>query len=284
MAARREQAMQVEIAQLAGKDGGKDENLASALRAVDSCAPGTQLLVLPELHLSGFPSRRSVASLAEPLNGTGVSAMCAAARRRGVSVAFGFAEVDGDRYYNTTVLATPADGVVLVYRKTHLFAGDIGVFTPGDRMVTTVWNGIRVGLLICYDIEFPETARALAQLGAQLFIVTNGNMDPYGPVHRNCILARATENQAYALMANRVGTGDNELVFAGGSAVVDPFGVVLCEAGREETTIRTTLALSRLDAVRRHYVYLEDQRLRLPGEVGEEGNRRYLTIPPAAGA
>jgi len=95
----------------------------------------------------------------------------------------------------------------MAYRKTHLWASDKGVFHPGNRMMTCEWNGLRVGILICYDIEFPETARALATLGADLLIVTNGNMDPYGMVHRNAIIARAMENQVFAVMVNRCGKG-----------------------------------------------------------------------------
>lgn len=271
--------MQIEVGQLAGVDGDKERNLTVALAAIEQCAPSTQLLVLPELHITGFPSRRTVASLAEPVDGPSISRIHAAARKKDVSVAVGFVEAADGCHFNTTVLVTPRDGVVLRYRKTHLFGGERGVVQAGDRFATTRWNGLRVGLLICYDIEFPETARALAQLGAQLLIVTNGNMDPYGPVHRACILARAVENQAYAIMANRVGGGDNGLVFAGGSAIVDPYGTLLFEAGREVTTIRTRLDLSRLDAARKDYAYLDDQRIRLPGEVSEEGDVRSMRIP-----
>ncbi|MNR17871.1 (R)-stereoselective amidase [compost metagenome] len=131
---------------------------------------------------------------------------------------------------------------------------------------------MRVGLLICYDIEFPESARALAQLGAELLIVTNGNMDPYGPTHRTAIMARAQENQAFALMVNRVEEGDGGLLFAGGSALVDPLGTLLFEAGREEGQFAVELDLSQLTAARQDYRYLDDQRLKLPGEVVEHAS------------
>jgi (R)-amidase len=90
---------------------------------------------------------------------------------------------NGGIFYNTSVLVTP-DGIALRYRKTHLWPSERGLFQPGDRYVTALWKGVRVGILICYDIEHPESARALGQLGAELILVTNGNMDPYGPVHR----------------------------------------------------------------------------------------------------
>lgn len=271
--------MKVEFAQLAGRDADTAYNLQRALEAIAACASDTQLIVFPETHLMGFPSAEQVAQVAEPLDGPTVQAVQRAARERNISVVIGVAEADAGRFYNTTLLITP-EGIALKYRKTHLWASDRGVFSAGDRYATCVWNGVRVGLLICYDIEFPESARALAQLGVELIIVTNGNMDPYGPTHRTAIMARAQENQAFALMVNRVGEGDGGLVFAGGSALVNPFGTLLKEAGREESHFSAEFDLTELAAARRDYRYLDDQRLQLPGEVIEYADgRRELLIP-----
>lgn len=271
--------MKIELAQLAGRDADTAYNLQRTLEVITSCAADTQLIVFPETQLMGFPSVDSVAEVAEPLTGPSVQAVQRAVRERNVAVVIGMAELDDGRYYNTTLLITP-QGIALRYRKTHLWASDRGVFSAGDRYSTVEWNGLCVGLLICYDIEFPETARALAQLGVDLLIVTNGNMDPYGPAHRTAIMARAQENQAFALMVNRVGEGDGGLVFAGGSALVNPFGSLLNEAGRDECRLTVELDLSQLAAARRDYRYLDDQRLQLPGEVLEHGDgRRDLLIP-----
>jgi (R)-amidase len=273
--------MKVELAQLAGRDNGTAYNLERALAAIAACAADTQLIVFPETHLMGFPSAETVARVAEPLDGPTVTAVLNAARERNIAVVIGVAENDHGHFYNTTLLITP-EGIALKYRKTHLWASDRGVFSAGDRYATCEWNGVRVGLLICYDIEFPETARALAQLGAELLIVTNGNMDPYGPTHRTAIMARAQENQAFALMVNRVEEGDDGLLFAGGSALADPFGSLLFEAGRDEGTFSVELDLNQLTAARRDYRYLDDQRLRLPGEVIEHADGlRELMIPAA---
>jgi len=271
--------MKVELVQLAGRDGDTAYNLARTLQAIANSAPDTQLLVFPETHLTGFPTADNIAELAEPLDGPSIQAVQRAAGERGVAVVLGIAETDAGQFYNTTLLITP-QGIALRYRKTHLWASDRGVFSPGDRYATCEWNGLRIGLLICYDIEFPESARALAQLGAELLVVTNGNMDPYGPVHRTAIMARAVENQAYAVMVNRVGEGDGGLTFAGGSAVVDPFGTLLCEAGRDECRQILELDLDRLQAARGDYRYLDERRMRLPGELIEHADgRRELLIP-----
>ncbi|MFK3970268.1 carbon-nitrogen hydrolase family protein [Pseudomonas sp. NPDC087358] len=270
--------MKVELAQLAGQDSDTVNNLRRALAAIAACASDTQLIVFPETYLMGFPAVDTVARVAEPLDGPAVQAIEQAARERNIAVVIGFAENDNGTFYNTTLLITP-QGIALRYRKTHLWPSERGVFQAGDRFATCEWNGVRIGLLICYDIEFPETARALAQLGAELIIVTNGNMDPYGPTHRTAIMARAQENQALALMVNRVGAGTGELVFAGGSTLVDPFGTLLHEAGREECQFRVELDFSQLAAARADYRYLNDQRIRLPGEVIEHADgRRELLI------
>jgi (R)-amidase len=271
--------MKVELAQIKGRDGDTAYNLNKVLKVIATCAADTELLIFPETYVTGFPTRDTVAQLAEPLNGSSLAAVHAAARARNVSIAVGIAEVDDGRYFNTTVLITPEDGVALHYRKTQLWSGERNVFQPGDRLVTAMWKGIRIGLLICYDIEFPETARALGQLGAQILIVTNGNFDPYGPTHRTCIMARALENQAFAVMVNRVGQGDDGLVFAGGSCVVDPFGDLLVEAGREETRICMELDLSKLGKAREPYVYTHDQCIQLNGEIVERADRREFLIP-----
>ncbi|MBV4485301.1 carbon-nitrogen hydrolase family protein [Pseudomonas sp. SWRI153] len=271
--------MKVEFAQLAGRDNDTAYNLERALAAIAACTADTQLIVFPETHLMGFPNAGTVAQIAEPLDGPTVNAVLAASRKHNIAVVIGMAENDNGHFYNTTLLITP-EGIALKYRKTHLWASDRGVFEAGDRYATCEWNGVRVGLLICYDIEFPETARALAQLDAQLLIVTNGNMDPYGPTHRTAIMARAQENQVFALMVNRVEAGDDGLVFAGGSALVDPLGSLLFEAGREEGQFSVELDLQQLAQARKDYRYLDDQRLKLPGEVVEHPRGlRELLIP-----
>ena len=273
--------MQVELAQLALVDGDVAHNTRKVIDTIGrvDVAGGTKLVVFPETTLSGFPTRDNVADVAQTLDGPALSAVRDAARQKGVAVAVGLAERDGGRFYNSTVLVDDQGDLVLRYRKTHLWASDVGVFTPGDRFVTCPWNGLTVGLLICYDIEFPETARAIGALDADLLIVTNGNMDPFGPVHRRAIAARAMENQMFALMVNRCGSGDDDLTFAGQSALVDPFGESRLELGRDEAVVQTSLDLTRLEASREHYSYLHDARVTLGlAPIEEPNGRRALMI------
>ena len=255
--------MQLELAQIALVDGVIATNLQRVLDLIARRQPGTDLIVFPETTVSGFLNRHNVAQFAEPLDGPSLTRVRDAAREAGVGVAIGLSERDGERFYNTTVLIDERGEIVLRYRKTHLWASDVGVYEAGDRFEVCRFRGLMVGLLICYDIEFPETARAVASLGADLLIVTNGNMDPFGPVHRRAIVARAMENQMFAALVNRYGTGEAGLTFPGESALVDPWGDVVDEAPAAETVLTTRLDRTRLVDAREHYRYLHDARIPL---------------------
>ncbi|MGF6771042.1 (R)-amidase [Paraburkholderia sp. GAS199] len=270
--------LQLELAQIPIVDGASGVDGANVQRVLHTIArrsDGTDLIVFPETTLSGFPTRDNVRDVAEPIEGASLTAVRNAARDARVAVAVGFAERDGSRFFNTTVLIDEQGGIALRYRKTHLWASDVGVFEPGDRYEVCSFKGMTVGLLICYDIEFPETGRAVASLGADLLLVTNGNMDPFGPVHRRAIVARAMENQMFAALVNRIGLGDDNLTFPGESALIDPLGEVVCDAGHEETVMRATLDPARLEGAREHYRYLHDARiaLDLATAEGERGQR-----------
>lgn len=270
--------MKLELVQLAGRDGDVAYNLQRTLAAIASCAPGTDIVVFPEAQISGFLNRQNIAELAEPLDGPSVRALIQAARERDVAVVAGLIENDGGRYYNTSLFITP-DGLALHYRKTHLWISEPGLVLPGDRYATLEWRGVRIGLLICYDTEFPESARALAALGAELILVSDGNMHPYGHVHHTSIAARALENQLFAVVVNRVCEDGGE-VYAGGSAVVDPFGRRLFEAGEQECRHVLELDMSQIAAARALYDYRAEQRFQLPGtRIEHLDGRRELLIP-----
>lgn len=275
--------MQLELAQIPVVDGAVAPNLACVLNAIGHRRAGTDLIVFPEATLSGFPTRENVRDIAETLDGPTLCAVRDAARAANVGVAVGLSERDGERFYNTTVLIDERGEIALRYRKTHLWATDVGVFTPGDRFEVCEFKGMTVGMLICYDIEFPETGRAVAALGAEMLIVTNGNMDPFGPVHRRAIVARAMENQMFAALVNRVGEGDDNLTFPGESALISPFGDVLCELKNEDAVLHANADRTLLAQSREHYSYLHDARVALDlADENDAQGRRSLHIRPRA--
>ncbi|MCE7761344.1 carbon-nitrogen hydrolase [Pseudomonas putida] len=271
--------MKLELVQLAGRDGDTAYNLRRTLNAITHCAPGTDIIVFPEAQITGFLNHQNIAEQALALDSPSILAIQQAVCERQVAVVVGLIENDGGHYYNTTLFITP-EGIQLSYRKTHLWVSEPGLVLPGDRYGTVAWRGVRIGLLICYDTEFPETARAVAALGAELILVTDGNMEPYGHVHRTSVTARAQENQVFAVVVNRVGEGEDNTVFAGGSAVIDPSGQVLLESGRQECRHVIELDMTQLADARALYHYQADQRFQLPGERIEHADgRRELLIP-----
>lgn len=204
-------------------DGDIDGNLAKLLRAIDAASGHADLVVFPETCLSGFPTPDNVAQLAESMDGARVTALRQAASQAGVSVAFGFAEVEGGRYFNTGVLIDDDGRVLLRYRKTMLYDSDQGVFEPGSDFPVCQWRGMTVGMLICFDIEFPAPVRALGRQRVDLTVLLDGMMHPYGHLHRHAIPIRALDNQMHIVMANRVGPGER-YEFSGESQAADPFG------------------------------------------------------------
>ena len=254
--------MQIELAQMAIVDWDTAHNLNTILSMIErvDVDGGTQLVTFPETALTGFPSKKNVSIITESVNGPSITTIREAARKKGVAVMVGFPENADGVFHNANVLIDKDGEIILHYRKTHSWASDVGVFTPGDRFVVTEWNGIKVGLLICFDIEFPETARAIASMGADLILVSNGNMAPYGPVHDRAIRARAMENQIFAAMTNRVGAG-YKLTFPGESAVIDPFGERVAYAGNAEGLTKAVLDFAKIAESRVDYSYLRQARV-----------------------
>ncbi|MFC7395435.1 carbon-nitrogen hydrolase family protein [Scopulibacillus cellulosilyticus] len=259
----------IALAQLICEDGKVENNLNRLDNVVDKYGHSHDLILFPEAFIAGFPSSEACRTLAEPLNGPIVKHLERKAREANTSIVVGLYEKDGENIYNTTVLVGPA-GLLLSYRKTHLWVDEADAVKAGNCFRSCSWQDTKVGLLICYDIEFPETARAVASMGTEILLVTDGNMD--GPVHRVAIQARAQENQIFVAMANRLGQIE-DTTFVGESVVVDPYGRIIAEAGHEEEVLSASIDLSLVQESRQHYHYLKDRRVLIhtpSKEIGKE--------------
>lgn len=237
--------MRVGFLQTEPRFGRPEENLGRIEAALAGC--GADLVVLPELALSGylFVSREEAADLAEPIpGGSGVRRLADLARREGLSLAVGLAErvdtPDGPRLYNSAVLLTPG-GMALHYRKVHLFDRETLVFTPGDLGFPVAAlpgpDGVRVGLMVCFDWRFPEAARSLALAGADVIAHPSNLVKPWC---QQAMITRCLENRVYAITANRFGSedrGGHSLAFTGQSQVVDTNGIVLARANETDEAL-----------------------------------------------
>lgn len=245
--------LHIAIAQPRLTDGDRDANLETIRALVADHGDAHDILVLPETCTSGFASRDDVERLAEPPDGPTLQELRTLAARHDLLIAAGLAERSADGLYNSQFLVD-GTGIVGHYRKTHLWLGDRDKFLPGRWLRTCTWRGVRLGQLICFDIEFPDAARTLADAGAELILVSNGNMEPYAHVHRNAALARAQDNQVFVAMANRTGPGRLEH-FAGGSIVADPWGRALAEAGSGPSVLSVTIDTAAIAEARSLYQY-----------------------------
>ncbi len=204
-------------------------------RAVDDDTK-PDLLVLPEMALTGyaFESREQLAEVATgSMEGRTAAMAQEIARMTGGHVVVGYPEPAGGVFYNSAMVAGP-DGVVGVYRKTHLFGAEKDLFLPGDTgLVVFDLSGVRVGVMICFDWFFPESARTLALRGAQVIAHPANLVLPYC---QRAMFARAVENRVYTITANRCGKErfrDTELTFTGQSIAYSPKGEILAQGPQE---------------------------------------------------
>jgi predicted amidohydrolase len=258
--------MQVSLFQGPEKAGTPAENLELMAEVAARCGGG--LLICPEMFLSGYAiGRDAAARLAEPVDGPAARRAAMIARATGTALLYGYPERGADgQVYNATILIDREGRTLLNYRKTHLFADlDRAMFQPGDACAPVVdLDGFRVGVLICYDIEFPEAVRALALQGAELVAVPTALMQPYDVIARVIAPARAVENQVFIAYANHCGR-EAELDYCGLSCIVGPDGVDLARAGRGQETISAEIDRAMLDRSRPLYTYLADRRPELYG-------------------
>lgn len=192
------------------------------------------LLVLPELANSGylFADPADLWPNTEPGDGSGpfLSALRQVAGEIGGVVVAGFAERAAGGLYNSAA-AVDATGVIQVYRKVHLFQDEQDLFLPGDtgfRVFT--YRGVRIGMMICFDWFFPESARTLALLGAQIIAHPANLVLPWC---QTAMVTRSLENGVFSITTNRFGTedlGEQRLTFTGASQVLDTRGQRLLQA------------------------------------------------------
>ena len=254
--------MKVAVCQETSTSGGVADALERIRhRALAAAAEtGSDLLIFPEMFLTGYNIGDAVFELAEPADGPSAAAVEAIARESGVSILYGYPERRGQRVFNSARLIHSARGAIANYRKTHLYGTEEKrLFVPGDDLVTADLDGLKVGILICYDVEFPEAVRALALAGAELIAVPTALIEPFDIVSRTLVPARAFENQvcvAYAGMCGREG----DLGYCGLSCIVGPDGRDLARADAGPALLAADIDPAGITTGRKTNPYLSDRR------------------------
>ncbi|MGW3490569.1 carbon-nitrogen hydrolase family protein [Streptomyces sp. NPDC001054] len=270
--------LRLALAQSSGTPGDVRANLdaldALAARAASS---GAHLLVAPELFLSGYaPEHRSpqagvAGSRSEPdapplaalalEEAEAAAELGALARRHGLAVLAGYPERAGSATYNSALLVGPEGAPLAAYRKTHLYGPyERAVFTAGDRAVVQAeLRGIRLGVLICYDVEFPENVRAHADAGTEVLLVPTALLAPYDFVARSLVPVRAFESQLHIAYVNRTGP-EGGFDFVGLSCLAAPDGTASARAGAGPELLLAEADPALLAASRAANPYLADRR------------------------
>jgi predicted amidohydrolase len=206
---------------------------ANARRAAEIVARAdADLVVLPELWLSGYDLDHVRESAVE-LDSAELGALRESAGDTATAIVVGFPEQRGAVVANSVALIDERGELAAVYRKVQLFGREREVFEAGEELVVAELAGRRVGPLICFDMEFPELARALARAGADLLVTASANMEPFYSDHQIASQARALDNRIAHLYCNRCGV-ETGLVFVGGSRAIRPDGTIAAQAGGGE--------------------------------------------------
>lgn len=233
--------MKLAVAQIEAVPLDPVANLRLTTEAVEQAAgQGAELVVLPELVASGYVlDDPSISDVAEPGDGTGatLSAWIALARRLDIALIGGYPERAGDSLFNSVAVIDRTGSLRGGYRKLHLFGAEKRRFTPGDLGLPAFeLDGVRVGVIVCYDLRFPETMRLLAiESAAELIAVPTAwvvGFDPTAtPVDSRIgqvdgALVQANLNQAFVACADHCGAG-NGATFLGRSLIASPYGETL---------------------------------------------------------
>jgi len=240
-----------------------------------------KLVMFPECALTGYAynSLAEAVPFAERIDGPSSEAIAEACRETGTHAVAGFIESDGDKFYNAAMLVGP-NGVAGSYRKVHLpFIGIDRFLTPGDRQFNVFDLPFgKVGMNICYDISFPEAARVLKLMGAELIALITNWPEAAWRSPEFVANTRALENHLFYAATDRVGT-EGGWKFIGRSKIVDCNGDTLAEAGVEDEELLVA-ALDFQEANQNHIVNVAGAY-----ELDRLGDRRpemYQVIPQPA--
>lgn len=263
--------MKIAIAQIECQPGDIAANISHMVQSVELAQEeGCQLVVFPELSDTGYWPEK-LAEYAKPWPDPAYEALRAASAEHSIAVVAGLSERVGVSIYNSLVFFDTSGELTGKYRKIHLFspppASEPKYCTPGSDISLVDFGGIRWGLTICYDLRFPELHRILTIDGAQV-LLNVAAWPAARPTHWDHLTrARAIENQAFVVAANRVGS-DGPFQFHGHSRVVSPTGELLAEAGEDEELLVAEIDTSLIEAFRSTIPALADRRPDMYGPLG----------------
>ena len=239
--------------------GDVEANLSSVTRRLANLnTKGIHLALLPEMWSTGFENER-LGELADTTPKI-LDQLSAWSRKTGTAIIGSMPEKKNKKIYNTAYVVDRNGSVLKGYRKIHLFSPtqEDRFFSPGHEAVVVKTSLGNLGLMICYDLRFPELCRALVLKGAQMVAVL-AQWPAVRIAHWDVLLrARAIENQVFVFGVNRCGQ-DGQLVYGGRSAIVSPRGETLARTGRRAASLTATVNMNHIKTVREQIPCLRER-------------------------
>ena len=259
--------MKVAIVQLKASTG-KEINLKKIINYIAKAAEnGAELVAFPEFmmfYTNSSQTSNQLANLAETINGNFVNTIANAAKENRIQVVGSFYEKSRkkNRVYDTSFVINKSGKVISTYRKIHLY--DALGFRESDKMISgsTITKPVKtsigkIGMMICYDLRFPEMSRSLAVAGSEILIVPSawvkGNMKEEHWITIN--KTRAIENGCYVIAPDQVGN-----IYCGRSIVVDPYGKILLDMKKKQGIRYVNIELKKIKQIRRILPLLKNRR------------------------
>ena len=245
--------MKIACLQMNMKLGCPAENFSLAEKLIEaSIKAQPDVIVMPETWNTGFFPKENLTALCCKDGDTVKSRIGMLAKKYKVNIVAGsVSNVRGAKIYNTAFVLDRTGSCIAEYDKTHLFTpmGEDDYYTRGDHLCRFVLDGVKCGIIICYDVRFPELTRSLALQGLDmLFIVSQWPKERIFHL-QTLTVARAIENQMFVVCCNSCGAA-GKTVYGGNSAIIEPFGKTLALAGENEEILTAECDLKILNEIR----------------------------------
>ncbi|WP_126992676.1 carbon-nitrogen hydrolase family protein [Thermosipho globiformans] len=240
--------MLIAAAQFSPKPGNFEYNLKKHIEFIEKAGElGASLILFPELSISGYTYDKNILEDSISFFNEVQSELLRLSRKYNLAIVGGVPRKVLSEVRNS-VFVIKKKKEILFYDKTHLFRGEKDVFSPGERFLVFKFKGVRFGILICYEIGFPEISRILALNGAQVLLAPFAFSKERKNIYEIATRARALENGAFLVTSSTSGKGLMD--FIGNSRIVGPDGNVITQAKRKEELIYADIDVSKLDFFR----------------------------------
>ena len=252
--------MEISVAQVDASLAGTENRFRRLeMQARQAAQKGVDLMVFPELFLSGYNVGEALHRCAEAQDGPSAQRASSLAKELGLAIAYGYPERDGDTVYNSFIFIDDHGQTLANHRKTVLPIGiEPDWFATGTGFSLFRFGGAKIALVICYECEFPEIVRSLALDGADIVLVATAGGKDWEQVPTFVVPSRAYENGLFMVYANYCGA-ENGHGFCGLSCIIDPSGADLARAGKAEEVVSADLDLSLVAAARAKVPFHRDQ-------------------------